>query len=162
MGTYATTTSFVTLLSQFYKNNSATFDASGKAAVTTAISRAEATVNSALARRYSLPFSAVPPEVSRITEDIASYYLIRSSHWQSSGNEKNAYLEEFKMAFEDLKELANGDRGLADSTGAIIETNATGLYKSSQYGNTPIFDVDEPETWAVDADRLDSISDARS
>lgn len=162
MGTYATTTSFVSLLSQFYKNNDSTFDASGKTAVGVAILRAEATVNAALARRYSLPFASVPPEVSRITEDIASYYLIRSSHWQSSGNEKNAYLEEFKTAFDDLKAIANGDQALADSTGSIIEINSAGLYVSSQYGNKPIFDVDEPEAWNVDEDRLTTIEGERS
>lgn len=161
MGTYATNTTFETLLNQFFRENEISFDPEGREMIDTAIPRAEATVNAALARRYSLPFTATPPEVKRITEDIASYYLIRASHWQTSGATKNDYLEEFKTAFEDLKAIATGESSLADSTGSLIPVNTSGLFKSSSENYSQIFDVDDPDSWAVDEDRLDDIEDAR-
>lgn len=161
MGTYATNTSIAQILSQFAKDNSLTFDASGRAMVNKHITRAEGTVNGALARRYSLPFSSVPPEVTRITEDITCYYIIRATHWQSHGDTKNPYLEDFKTAFGDLKSIADGKSSLADTTGSLITTNVTGLYKSSTEDYTPIFDVDEPTAWAVSDAKITDMEDAR-
>ena len=161
MGSYATNTSMPQLLSQFYKDNDIAFDSGGATMASKAITRAEGTVNAALATRYSLPFTTVPPEVRRISEDIACYYIIRASHWQTSGGTKNAYLEDFKSAFEDLKSIAKGEMGLALTNGSLVPVNTSAMFKSTTEDYEQIFNLDDTTAWAVNPDQLDAISDDR-
>lgn len=126
-----------------------------------AITRAEGTVNAALAIRYSLPFSVVPPEVRRLSEDIACYYIIRASHFQTSGGTKNPYLDDFKSAFDDLRSIAKGEMGLANTDGSLVPVNTSGMFKSSTETYSQIFNLDSPRAWEVDSDQLDDIADDR-
>ena len=160
MGNFATTTSFDYLLVRFYKSLSSTTDTFGSAQVSAHIDRAESLVMSSLAARYSMPFTTVPPEVRRISEDIASVYIIRSSNYQD-GKEKNQYLENFEKAFYDLKQLSEGARKLTLTNGSLVSQNTAGRFKSSSLNYTPIFGLDDPINWERDSDEIEDQSEAR-
>ena len=116
---------------------------------------------SAIAARYSMPFTTVPPEVRRLAQDIASYYIIRASTYQD-GKEKNRILEEFKEAFEDLKSIESGDRKLTLTDGSLVSVKASTRMTSNTIEYTPIFGLDEQKNWARDIDEINDLSDARS
>lgn len=160
MGDLATTTSVPELLVGFLKNNSSSSDTSAVSMFSRHIDRAEARVKSALAVRYSLPFSPVPPEVRRIAEDIACYFAIRGAHFQDS-REKNEYLEEFKTAFDDLKDIVENKTKLAYTDGSLVPVIVSSTYLSSTENYTPVFGLDEPTQWQRDEDEVDDQESAR-
>lgn len=153
MGTFATTTSINTILVRFLKGNTTSSDSFGKDLFSAHITRAEAFVKASIASKYSLPFTVIPPEITRITEDIACYYVIRSSNYQNP-KEKNSYLEEFKTAFDDLKAIAEGSRKLTDTSGSEIGTRTTSMFQSNTENYTPIFGKDDPTQWQRDDDEI--------
>lgn len=159
MGKYATTTSFDHLLPQFYKDDN-TFDIRMENMIDKSISRAEATVDRYLSGRYSLPFSPVPPDVRRMSEDMACYYLLRASQYRI-GNSVNPYLAEFKGVFDELKEIRDGKQDLAYTDGSAVPANVEGLFKSSTKDYTPVFQLDDQEAWKLDDDLVDDLKDSR-
>ena len=161
MGLYATTTSFTELLVRFYKNNTTSSDTTGVAIAVKHIDRAEGTVNAALTRRYAIPFATVPPEVRRISEDIATYYLIRACNYQDGKTTKHAYLEEFKTAFDDLKNIADGKSRLSLTDGSLLPIKASSRILSSTEDYTPIFGLDPAKNWERDPDEIDDQENSR-
>lgn len=161
MSVWLTTTSFNTLLVRFYKGNTTSSDTAGVEIVTTHMDRAEAVVMSAVAARYSMPFTTVPPEVRRIAQDIASYYIIRASTFQE-GKEKNRMLEEFKVAFDDLKAIMEGDRKLTLTDGSLLSVKADARMTSNTISYTPIFGKDDPKSWQRDVDEITDQENARA
>ncbi len=146
--------------------NTTTSDTAGEAIFTRHIDRAEGIVKSYCAARFDLSgfrvgttTTNVPPILRTLTEDIASYFAMRGSYVQD-GNQKQAYLEEYKMAMETLEQIRDGKMTLADTTGAAVGTRS-GRYISSTQNYTPVFDLDEPESWQVDSDKQDDMNEAR-
>lgn len=161
MSVWLTTTSFSDLLVRFFKGGTSSSDTAGVNIVSAQMERAEAVVMSALAARYSMPFTTVPPEVRRIAQDIASYMIIRASNWQD-GKEKNRMLEEFKVAFEDLKAIASGDMKLTLTDGSLLSVKADTRMTSSTINYTPIFGKDDPTNWERDIDEINDEASARA
>jgi phage gp36-like protein len=176
MGDYATTTSFPQLLPYLLKSNSES-DSTGVAIIAAHILRAEAVVNSYLVNRYAsqvptggwgLPWGSswgalsvsVPPILRTLTEDIASYYVIRGSYVQD-GQRKNEYAEDFKFAIKQLEEIRDGKISLADTSGTIIAQATTGRYISSTKNYAPTFNDDAPENWETDNDKESDIASGR-
>lgn len=161
MAVWLTTTSFSDLLVRFFKGGTTSSDTAGVNIVSAHMERAEAVVMSAIAARYSMPFTTVPPEVRRLAQDIAAYYIIRASTYQD-GKEKNRILEEFKEAFKDLKSIESGDRKLTLTDGSLVSVKASTRMTSNTIEYTPIFGLDEQKNWARDIDEINDLSDARS
>lgn len=159
MGLWATTTSFPHLMPYFLKGN-ATSDTFGVSLLSTHIDRAEAQIASALSRRYSMPFSQIPPDVRRITEDLTSYFVIRASNYQD-GKQKNQYLENFGRVLEDIEAIAKGERGLLYTDGSLVPVKSASRFGSSTKDMTPVFGIDDPQNWAPDPDLVDNLEDAR-
>ena len=160
MGIYATTTSFGEILPGFYKGGSSTSDTAGAAVVDRMITRAEAKLNSILAIKYSLPFATVPPLVRTLSEDLACYYIVRNTNYQD-GKEKNKYLENFQIVFDDLAELMKGVTKLTLTDGSTVPVNSRGRILSSSLDYAQIFNKDEPTSWKPSAAELDDITDTR-
>jgi phage gp36-like protein len=118
------------------------------------IDRAEAFIASALSGRYSMPFSTVPPDVRRMAEDLASYYVIRASSYQD-GKLKNQYLEEYKTVFSDIKAVADGAVKLSYTDGSLVSVKSSAKMLSSSENYTPVFGLDDPEKWQRDADEIE-------
>ncbi len=160
MGAYATTTSISELLPYVLKTNTTTGDSPGTSMFSRHIDRAEGVVNSYISGRYSLPFSAVPPAIRTISEDIACYYFIRATYVQD-GERKNEYQDSFKAAIKMLEEVRDGKTQLADTAGSLITQLTTSKYLSSTEGYSATLDEDEPKSWDIDADKSETISDGR-
>lgn len=161
MPSYATTTSITHLLVRYLEDNSTGGDPFGESTTAAHINRAEARINAKLSARYSIPFSPVPPEIRRLTEDIACVYLIRASNYQA-GQKKNEYLEEFKSAFDDLELIAKGEASLVFTDGSLVPPLSSGHFVSSDTNYTPIFGKDDPTQWERDVDEIDDQAARRS
>jgi len=162
MGIYATTTSLSVLLPNALKHNTTTADSETVLIFSKQIDKAEAMVNAAVSRWYSLPFTAnsIPPVVRSITEDIALFYLIRSVYTNDGGMRQD-YLDDYKDALALLKKLETGSMYLVDTAGSIITRNTSNFIKSNTDGYTPIFDVGTATGWDVDSDQLHDIDSSK-
>lgn len=160
MGTYATTTSIPYLLVNFLKGNSTTGDAFGSTLCSHHINNAEAIVNSHLAVRYSMPFSPIPPDVRRLSEQIACYNIIKSSTYQDV-KQKNPYLDDFKSAFEQLKMYSEGTIPLTYTDGSLVPTLSNNILLSSSDGYTPIFGRDDARNWERDDNEIEDTEASR-
>ncbi len=158
MGTYATTTSFTTLLM------SDSFDTATTALLSKCITWSENEINRKLAKRYNVAAfaTAVPPMVTTFCERLAmGFYFDNNSR---GGKEFLARGKELRVSVrQELDELAVGKMELVDSAGALIAPRSgegTGVLSSSvDYETT--FAEDDPLTWGVDTDKLDDIADRR-
>lgn len=160
MGTYATTSSFTNLLPYLLKGNS-TSDSTGVAILSAQITRAESIVNSYVSARYSLPFSVVPPIIRTLSEDLTSCFTIRGSYVQD-GQRENKYDEAFcKQAYAILEGIKKGEIPLTLTDGSLVSTKTTTRILSSTENFAPTFNLDDPDNWEVDSDRLDEIEGGR-
>ena len=167
MGKYATTTSFTNLLPFFLASNSAS-DTTGVGIISAHIDRAEAVVNSYLVARYdvrswtqtSASGANVPPMVRTVAEDLTSYYSIRGAHVKD-GEISNKSLPDYKEIMGTLKMMADGKMALADTNGSLVATRSASMFLSNTKDFAPTFDLDDPEKWKVDQDRLSEIDGDR-
>ncbi len=160
MGNYATTTSIPYVLVNFLKGNAIVSDAFGATLCAHHIANAEAVVNSHLAVRYSMPFTTIPPDVRRLSEQIAAYNIIKSSTYQDV-KQKNPYLDEFETAFDQLKMYSNGDIPLTYTDGSLVPTLSNNLFLSSTDNYTQIFGRDDATAWDRDEDEIEDTENAR-
>ena len=160
MGSYATTTSISVKLPNFLDGNTTTSDSIGSSTFSVYMDKAEAIVNSAVGKKYSLPFTTVPPIIRDISFEIAAYYTIRAFSSRDWPN-RNEMLDDFKTAFEMLEKIRTGDIVLADTSGSLI-AQLSGLVKSNTSNYYPIFDVDTDTAWKVDDNRASDIESGRS
>jgi len=160
MGKYVTTTSISNWLPNYLKGNTTTSDTAGTAFFSECIDDAEATTDSAIAKRYALPLTPVPPLLRTITKDIACWRAIRNGFTQE-GRVKNVYLDDYNRAMDMLDNLMSGKIQLADTAGSVIATNSSGKFLSSDDTYVPAINQDDEKAWAVDPDKADAITDGR-
>lgn len=161
MGNYATTTSISQILPGYLKSNTTTSDPDGTAIFSRFIDDAEAEINSALANRYSLPFSPVPPLLRSLSGHIAAYYAIRGG-FSTEGRSKNEYLSEYNHSMKVIQDLLEGKRKLTYTDGSLVPVNTSNRFMSSTENYTPIFGRDDPRKWERDQDEIDDTSDSRA
>jgi len=122
------------------------------------ITRAENIINHALSKRYTVPFTAVPPLVTTLAIDVASYFIMRSLYTKDSQN-KNDWVDDLlKTAKEELEDLANGKRSLLDSNGAAIAQLEVNNISANRQSYTPVFDMDAVENQNVDNNLMADIA----
>ena len=120
------------------------------------IVRAESLVNSKVASRYDVSgFSAgsAPPILKSITEDITSFYTLRSVY---TGDNQNVseWVENFAEAEKLLDEIRDGKRDVLDASGNILGSSSTTLLvESNTEDYTPTFDEQNPVNWSVDENK---------
>lgn len=167
MGEYATTTSISELLPQFLSGNTTTSDAAGTAIFSRHVDRAEGIVKSFVGSRYDLDgliigttTTNVPVLMRTLSEDIACYFAMRGSYVQD-GNQKQAYLDEYKLAMEILAEIRDGKTKLVDTSGTELPPRSSSRFYSSTDGYTHIFNLDDPQQWEVSNAQTSDMADAR-
>lgn len=129
------------------------------------IDDAEAEIDKRLAPIYDVTgwttSAATPPAVQTICKWLATGYLYEAT----ARGSKDAYARAdryLKKATENLDELVDGDAGLVDSSGAVIETESDEMpvhCNTTDYA--PTFNEDSPLNWSPDSDKLDDIADER-
>lgn len=126
--------------------------------------RAFGIINGYCARRYSLPFSPVPPTVRAIAEDLVSYYTCRSFFMNDNHNRMDYFEELYAQAREDLEKIRDGEMDLVDTAGSDVTTKADddqSLLDSTTKDYQSVFDVDDSLSWCYDQDLLDDVADKR-
>lgn len=124
------------------------------------ILKAEAKFNSVASRKYSLPFSpTVPPMARELSFEMAAWYTIRAFSTRDWPN-RNEMLDDFKIAFEDLDRVGKGELRLTLTDGSLISP-IPGLIQSNRTNQGSAMEMDDPEAWKVDQDRLDGLVGSR-
>ena len=167
MGDYATTTSISNLLPQFLVGNSTSSDTANTAVFSAQIDRAENTVKSMAGARYDISAfrfgtttTNVPPLLRTLSEDMACWFAIRAGYVQDGGR-RQEYLDDYKEAKSTLTDIRDGKQVLLYTDGTEVPTRATARFLSDTDGYSHIFNMDDEESWDVDADLLDDIADER-
>jgi len=162
---YATATTIITLLPGLPNSSGA----AGYTAITTLIdahiTRADNVINAKISRRYEVSnfTSSVPPLLRTISEDITSYYTMRSEYSGDTQND-NEWTDKYNEAMSLLDEIRDGKIDLVNTAGAIISDrieSSVDMVVSDTMDYQPFFDVDEPLEWAFDDDLKNSIKDNR-
>jgi phage gp36-like protein len=158
MGQYATITSISNLLPDFLDGNTTTADKIGVDCFSACIEKAEAMFNAAVSNRYSLPFQTTPPLATSVCFDMAAYYAIRALGSRDWPN-RNEWLDDFKTAFDVLEKISKGEMYLVDTNGDLVGRRS--MMATNRENEGAIFDVDEPDAWRVDSDRLEDLEGSR-
>lgn len=157
MGTYATTTSFSTLLI------GTELDTATSALLGQCITWSEGEINRKLAKRYDVASfqSSVPPRITSLCEQLTiGYYYWNNSRGGKEGLERGKDM--MAMVRADLNELAAGKTDLVNAAGAIIaaRSGAPGVLSSTvDYSST--FAEDNPLRWRISIDKLTDIDSNR-
>jgi len=124
---------------------------------------AEALINSRLASRYAVPFSApYPHQIQALAANIGIYFLLSRVSWASQRIGDEEFLEPFKESLKMLDDIAEGKITLVDSGGTLVtESAAVAGVQSSHDGYLPTFHEGEWVDMIRDEDKLDDILDDR-
>jgi len=152
MGLYATTTTANTRIPFLLNGGSTGSDSTFTSVLSSNLDKADAYFNAVAAKHYSIPFAITPPLATEMTFDMSMYWTILAFSTRDWPN-RNEMLDDYKQVFDMLKSLAAGDLKLALTDGSLI-AQSSGLIASNREGQDSIFEVDEPENWKVDQDRL--------
>lgn len=128
------------------------------ALITAKIPRADATIDSYVGRRYSIPFSPVPPKIAEIAVNLTSYYALVAKFSRDNHN-TNDWVELLgKDAITQLELIRDRKVDLVNSSGSILteRTSASRIVSSTQ-DFQPFADVDSATSWRVPTGRLNAI-----
>jgi len=151
-----TATSILPLLPGLPQTNTVAGYSATVSRIASHITRAEAYVNAKISSRYdvsSFTSTAVPPILKTLTEDISSYYTLRSVY---TGDNQNVseWVETFSEALEMLDAIRDGKMDLIDSDGSLIgASTSTFVVESTTEDLTPSFDESDPIDWEVDENK---------
>lgn len=167
MGVYATTTAISELLPNYLVGNTTTSDTAGTNIFSRHIDRAEGVVMAFSGARYDVAglrvattTTNVPVLLRTLSEDIATWFAARGSYVQDGG-QKQQYLDAYDKALTMLMDIRDGKTKLVDTTGAEIAPRSAARYLTST-DYTHIINLDDPNSWKVDVDQVNSISSGRS
>lgn len=162
---YSTNTSLLTLMPQLPQTSTTGGYSATVAIIDRQIVRADNMINSKISARYDVSnfATSVPPILQNLSEDIATYFTMRTLYGADNQN-VNEWTEKYQDSIEILNDIRKGDCDLIDSSGNIIserEASAVDLVKSSTMDYTPFFDEDSDLNWKVDRDKIDAIGNSR-
>lgn len=156
MGTYATTTSFSTLMI------GVSLDSNTTSLISKCITWAESEIDRRLAKRYDVSSFqvAVPPRLTAICEQLTlGFFYENNSRGGKDGRDRGKSLYERVKA--ELDDLAAGKGELVSSAGSVIAARSGMGVLTNTEDYTSTFGEDDPLNWVVDSDKLDDISDTR-
>lgn len=128
------------------------------ALISAKITRAEATINSYVGRRYAVPFTTIPPKINEIAVNLTAYYALVAKFTKDNHN-TNDWVEKLgKDAVDELTLIRDRKIDLVDSNGAVIaeRTSGTRIVSNTQ-DYQPFSDVDPITSWKTADARLASI-----
>ena len=156
--TYSTATVIVPEFLIFPQTSTVQRYTETSALITAKVPRADATIDSYCARRYTTPFSPTPPKIEEISIKLSAYYALISKFTRDSHN-TNDWVEKLgEEATADLEMIRDRKVDLVNTAGALLtEKQADSRIISSTEDYQPFADVDTVTSWVVDTDRLNSI-----
>lgn len=127
------------------------------------VTKAEADIDSAVSKRYSLPFSSTPPLIKSLAQDLTMYYIARRYFTQNK-KDKNDWVTEYRTnAFEVLDDLAKGDMLLLDGSKQVISARTDQNQIWSNVTDTtdynPTMDERDPSSQRIDPRKLDDLDE---
>lgn len=157
---YATTTAVLAMLPAFPQTASSRGYTTTLDRLGTHITRAESLINSKISERYDVSqftSTAAPPILRMLTEDIAAFYMLRSSY--SGDNQSiNEWADKFEEATEILEQIRKGEAHIVSSTGSQFGVSTTvGVVESTTEDFNPTFDEGDVLDQMVDQDKLDAL-----
>ena len=121
--------------------------------------RADATIDSYCARRYTTPFDPVPPKIVDISVKLSAYYALQSKFTRDSHNTNDWVELVGKEAISDLEMIRDREVDLVDTSGALLtEKQADSRVLSSTEDYQPFADMDTITSWVIDPDRISAIN----
>lgn len=164
MGDYTTEAKIWTLMPQLPLTGSAGYTVAS-ALVTQAITDAEAEINGYIARRYNLPFSAVPVQVRMIADCLAQFYTYLGLYSADNMNRNNfseGQSTKYEIQIKRLESIADGTISLTLTNGSlIVQPSSTSMVVSANMNYASTFNVDTCTSWKTDSDRLEDIANDR-
>jgi len=128
------------------------------ALITAKIPRADATIDSYCARRYTIPFDPVPPKITDISIKLSAYLALQSKFTRDSHNTNDWVELVGKEAISDLEMIRDREIDLVDTSGALLtEKQADSRVLSSTEDYQPFADMDTITSWVIDPDRISAI-----
>lgn len=154
MGVYVSSTAYYLMLPGFLKDQtSASTDTYGSAMIDRQVLNAEGLVNASISPYYSIgDFTAVPPLLRKITEDISIYNVIKATGYRS--DDRNEYLDDFKSAIDLLDSINKGTTKLTYTDGSLVPVIVSSRFLSDTKGYTPIFGLDDQYKWQRDVNEI--------
>ena len=126
------------------------------------IGDADAIINSKLSRRYTVPFSPVPPLITTISRNIAAFFVMRTIFTEGQ-NKSDWTLQLYNDGMDILQGLADKKQDLQYADGSTVpEKDAATKVYSKVKNYAPIFELDDPLNHAVSQTRLDDIAEMRA
>lgn len=124
---------------------------------------AEAEVNLAISRNYTVPVTGGPAILQAIATDIAIYRILSRRVFTQERLQNSTWPNAFKEAREILKAIATGNQPLINSAGTIV-TARTDLAKATSNNDTYFQTFNElgQLDWIQDEDKIDDLEDERS
>lgn len=164
---YATNTTILTLLPNLSQSAGSSGFTKNSALIAVHVTRADNVINSYLVERYDISgfdvADAVPPILRTYSEDIASYFTMRSLY-SGDGQNENEYIQEYYKALAELEKIKEGETNLYDTAGSQIPTKSSAtvdMISSNTEDYTPTFGEDSSLSWETDQDKLNTLSDER-
>ena len=163
MGTFATFTSLDTIIPGVQIDTT-----TGQSLASICINWAENKVKAKLSRRYDVSnwstSTAVPPQITSITEMIACGHLFKqiSRGAPESITRGNEIMQD---GIDQLMQLANMECDLVNTAGSLINERTDSTREeviSSTTGYHTTFDEDSPLNWVIDPDKVSDIDSGRS
>ena len=123
--------------------------------------RAQARVNGAIVRKYTLPFTAEVPELEDITTVIAIYNILAQNLGKDL-SEDSQWPDLFKDALSRLEEIAKGKISLVTSSGDILpaRTDDAEIWSSTENYNPTFHEGSDLDSF-VDPDKIANIKGDR-
>lgn len=123
------------------------------------VGKAQAEINQALSKLYSLPFTVEIPILQSITEDIGIYYILRRFYTDQMPS-KTEWTERFEEKKKLLDKIISGEEILMNSSGSVIQPSMADLKpKSTTQDYAPTMGFRDSIYSNVDEDRLDAEDD---
>ena len=163
---YATAATILTLIPGLPQTTTSAGYTTTSARITSHITRADNMINGKISNRYEVSAfsSVVPPLLISLSEDITTYFVLRSIY--SSDNQNvTQWLEKFELATDMLDLIRDGKMDLVNTAGSLIgirSTTAMSLVDSNTQDYAPTFGEDKVLDWIADTEKLNDISDDRS
>lgn len=125
---------------------------------------AEATMNAALVKMYSLPFSDTIPLLTTIANDLTCYRLLTQRVFTGEQLKDSPWPGRFREAMDLLMKVSNGEWPLVNSAGTMIaaRTDVADLKSNTSDYNPKFFDSGSDLDQIPDPDKSDAELEARN
>ena len=123
---------------------------------------AEAEINAALARNYTIPVTGSPPILQTIATDITIYRILSRRVFSQERLQASTWPNAFKESRDLLKALVEGNSPLVNSAGTVITARTDLAQATSNTENyTQTFSELNDIEAVIDPDKRDDLRDER-